>query len=145
MYHARDLTLRASLLLGALSCLLTACTAPTRHHAAPGALGPYSGAVESGELVYVSGKIGDRSGSFEREVETAIDAVEAELASLGLTLSHVVQSTCFLTDMERYADFNAVYGARFRAPYPARACVAVAALPAGARCELLCVARRAGH
>ena len=122
--------------------LLSACTGPTRHHAAPGALGPYSGAVESGPLVYVSGKIGDRSGDFEHEVETAIDAVETELAGLGLGLADVVQATCFLTDMGRYADFNAVYGRRFAAPYPARACVAVAALPAGAAVEILVVARR---
>ena len=123
--------------------LIAACRGgATEHRVAEGALGPYSGAVIAGDLVFVSGKIGERGGSFEHEAETAIEAVRAELAGLGLDLGDVVESRVFLTDMERYADFNAVYGRLFPSPYPARACVAVAALPAGARVEVQCVARR---
>lgn len=127
-----------------LACLLgAACTSSgTSHRDAEGALGPYSGAVVSGDFAFVSGKIGERGGTFEREVETAIDAVERELAGVGLDLGDVVEARVFLVDMERYADFNAIYARRFPTPYPARACVAVAALPGKAQVEVQVVARR---
>lgn len=112
------------------------------HFADAAALGPYSAMVTAGELVFVSGKIGRRGEGFETEVRTAIDAVESELARLGLGLRDVVSATVYLTDMQRYAELNAIYAARFPAPYPARACVAVAALPAGAQVEIQVVARR---
>ncbi|HZM00710.1 MAG TPA: RidA family protein [Planctomycetota bacterium] len=105
-------------------------------------MGPYSAAVSSGELVFLSGKLGERGGSFEREVETAIEALEAELQRLGLGLADVVAVTVYLTDMSTYADMNAVYALRFPPPWPARATVAVAALPGGARVELSATARR---
>ena len=53
--------------------LALACSAPTDHRPAPGALGPYSGAVAAGELVFVAGKIGARGDTFAREVGTAIE------------------------------------------------------------------------
>lgn len=123
--------------------LLSCAAAPdaTRHVVAEGALGPYSGAVIAGDFAFISGKIGERGGSFEREAETAIEAVRNELAGIGLDLSDVVEARVFLTDMGRYADFNAVYGRLFSRPYPARACVAVAALPGEARVEVQVVAR----
>ncbi|MFG0304676.1 MAG: RidA family protein [Phycisphaerales bacterium JB040] len=108
----------------------------SRHLPAVGALGPYSGSVAVDDLVYVSGKIGERGGAFEREAATAIDAVEAELARHGLTLADAVSVTVYLTDMARYAEFNGVYAARFPEPYPARAVVGVAALPGEARVEI---------
>lgn len=122
-------------------CLLSAC-AGTQHRTDEGALGPYSASVAAGGFVFVSGKIGERGGTFEHEVETAIDSVEAELDDNGLGLGDVVEARVFLTDIERYAEFNAIYARRFPAPYPARACVAVAALPGGARVEVQVVARR---
>lgn len=126
-----------------LPLALAACaTGEPTHRVADGALGPYSGSVEADGQVWASGKIGDLGADFAHEVSTAIDAVEQELSRAGLGLGDVVQATVFLTDMGRYAEFNAIYAARFPAPYPARACVAVAALPAGARVELMVVARR---
>ena len=79
----------------ALSIALVSCNAPrdTVYREAEGALGPYSGSVSTGGLCFVSGKIGERGGSFEREVETAIDAVEAELGRAGLGLGDVVAAT----------------------------------------------------
>lgn len=114
----------------------------TVHHEAKGALGPYSALVDAGELVFVSGRIGDAQGDFENEVATAIFAVEVELARANLTLADVVQATCYLTDMELYARFNAVYAERVPKPWPARAVVGVSALPAGAHVEIAVVARR---
>lgn len=113
-----------------------------QHVPAQGALGPYSAAVCAGELVLLSGKIGERGGSFEREVETAIDAVEAELQRVDLGLADVASVTVYLTDMSTYAELNAVYARRFPQPWPARTTVAVAALPGGARVELSATARR---
>jgi len=112
---------------------------------AEGALGPYSGSVLSGSLVFVSGKIGKIAGqeqTYAEEVETCLDRIEAELARSGLDFSDVVDSLVFLTDMERYGEFNALYGARLPAPYPTRACIGVAALPADARVEIKVTARR---
>lgn len=137
-------TLLSALLLTGLSLSgLVSCVGGrggVEHLDAEGALGPYSGAVVAGDLVFVSGKIGERGGSFEREAETAIAAASAELARLGLDLSDVVESRVYLTDIDRYAEFNEIYARLFPAPYPARACVAVAALPGGARVEVQVVA-----
>jgi len=106
------------------------------------AMGPYSGSVIAETSCYLSGKIGDASGTFEHEVATAIDAVDRELAKGGLTLAHLVQVTVFLTDIDLYASFNEVYASRLAAPYPARTLVAVTALPGGARVEIQAIARR---
>jgi len=112
------------------------------HAEAEGALGPYSGHVRAGDLVFVSGKIGEGGGTFEHEAATAIDRVAAELARARLSLDDVVSATVYLTDMELYGAFNAIYAARFPAPYPARACVEVGELPGGARVEIVVTARR---
>ncbi len=132
--------LSAVLLAPLLAC---ACAArPTVHHAAPGALGPYSAVVEAGDLVFVAGRIGATRGEFEEEARTAIGAVEVELARVGLDLSDLVQVSVYLTDIELYGRFNAVYKERVPAPHPARAVVGVSGLPAGARVEIVAVARR---
>lgn len=126
---------------------IAACSAPqpwspTVFHAAQGALGPYSAAVETGDLVFVTGRIGDTRGEFENEVATTIFALEIELAKMNLTLGDVVSATCYLTDMEMYERFNAVYGERMPKPYPARIVVGVSALPAGAHVGISVVARK---
>ncbi|MFT4537911.1 MAG: 2-iminobutanoate/2-iminopropanoate deaminase [Planctomycetota bacterium] len=110
------------------------------HFEAVGAIGPYSGSVALNGICFAAGKIGVRGEGFEREVETAIDAVEAELARSGMDLSDVISATVYLTDMQRYAEFNEIYARRLPAPYPARTCVAVRELPAGAAVEIQVVA-----
>ena len=124
---------------------LAACTNPgsqdTVYLKDPGALGPYSSAVQVGDLVLLSGKIGDTSGDFAHEVSTCIDRIERDLALAGLEIGDVVEARVYLTDMGRYGDLNAIYQARFQDPYPARTCVAVAALPAGAQVEIQVAAR----
>ncbi|MAF66572.1 MAG: reactive intermediate/imine deaminase [Planctomycetes bacterium] len=113
-----------------------------RHHRAAGALGPYSAVVEAGPFLFLSGRIGERGGSYAREAETAIDGVEEELERHGASLADVVSVTLFLTDMECYGETNAIYAARFPAPYPTRTCVEVARLPGDARIEITAIARR---
>lgn len=133
---------REALALVALVAL-AACTTPaTVHREAQGALGPYSASVDAGALVFVSGQIGERGGTFEHEAATALDRVAAELERADLSLADVVSATVYLTDMTLYAPLNEVWAARVPAPHPARACVAVAALPGGARVEVQVVARR---
>ena len=133
---------RIALLLSGLLAL--ACGGPpaVEHRAAPGALGPYSGSVTAGGLVFASGKIGERGGSFAHEAETALQAVADELARAGCGLDDLVSVTVYLTDMDLYDAFNEVYAATLPSPWPARVCVAVAALPGGARVEVAGVAAR---
>ena len=71
-----------------------------------------------------------------------MDAVSAELTGLGLGLADVVSATVYLTDIADYQAFNEVYPEIVPAPWPARTCVAVAALPGGARVEVQVIARR---
>lgn len=131
-----------------LACTLAAlylsfgCVTPRKTVLSAPGIGPYSSAVISGDFVFMSGKIGERGVSFEHEVTTAIDAIEGELARTGLGLGDVVSATVYLIDMDRYAELNAIYAARFPEPFPARACVAVAELPAGAQVEIQVTARR---
>ncbi len=123
---------------------LTACRSAshTEHLEAQGAFGPYSAAVMTEELVFVSGKIGSDTSSFEAEARSAIEAVRAELSRVGLGLEDVVSATVYLTDMNRYAEINKIYSEMFSSPYPARACIAVAALPRNAQVEVQVIAAR---
>ena len=112
------------------------------HRRAPGALGPYSGSVASGDLIFVSGQIGQRGGSFEEEVRTTLNNVEARLDEAGASFDDVVQATVYLTDMDNYAAFNEIYAARLGDPFPARVCIEVSRLPGDARVEVQVIARR---
>ncbi len=120
-------------------------------YSAPGAVsvGPYSHAVESGDLVYLSGQtpLDSRTGKLvEGDVASQTEQCFANLfnvlSAAGLTSDHVVKVTVFLTDMNDFAAMNAVYATRFNAPYPARTTIGVAALPLGARVEIEMIARK---
>ena len=95
----------------------------------------------SDNLVFVSGKIGNRGGSFDVEVNTAINAIEKELARSGVTLADVISVTVYLTDLDLYGEFNSIYAKRFSNPYPARALVEVSRLPGDARVEIQVIAK----
>lgn len=114
---------------------------------APAALGPYSHAVSTGALVFASGQLGmdPAAGalagqSIEAQTEQALANVEQVLAAAGLTFANVVKTTIFLTDLADFATVNGIYATRFPADPPARSCVQVAALPAGARIEIEVIA-----
>ena len=113
---------------------------------APAAIGPYSQAIVSNGIVYTSGQIpllpetGELvDGGVKEQAEQVIQNLKAVLAAAGSDLAHVVKTTCFLTDMQDFAAFNAVYAAYFICK-PARSCVAVRALPKGALVEIEAVA-----
>ena len=117
--------------------------------AAPRAIGPYAQAVAAGDLVFCSGQVGlDPAngslvpGGIAAETARALDNLAAVLSAAGLGLDDVVKTTVYLLDLAEFPAMNEVYARYFRAPYPARATVGVAALPAGARVEIEAVAVR---
>ncbi len=107
---------------------------------------PYTPAVAAGEWVVVSGQLGLRDGAlvedFEGEVDAALANLAARLAEHGLGLEHVVKTTCFLTDLDRFGAFNERYAAAFAEPRPARSAFEVSRLPLDARVEIEAWARR---
>lgn len=117
---------------------------------APKAIGPYSQAIATGDLIFCAGQgaidaaTGEsRTGDVAAETERTLDNLSAVLAAAGSDLGHVVKTTVFLTDMADFAAMNEVYAKRFGTHRPARSTVGVAALPRGFRVEIECVAIRA--
>ena len=113
---------------------------------APAAIGPYSQAILSGDLVFTSGQIpldpekGTLVGNgIEEQAERAIENLGAVLEEAGTSLKKVVKTTCFLKNMSDFAAFNAVY-AKYFTSNPARSCFEVAALPKGALVEIEAIA-----
>ena len=114
---------------------------------APAAIGPYSQAIQIGNLVYTSGQIPIDpatgvfvEGGIREQTRQSLLNVKAILEEAGLTMSDVVKTTAFLADMNDFADMNAVYAEFFAEPYPARSAVAVKMLPKGALVEIEVVA-----
>ena len=114
---------------------------------APAAIGPYSQAIQVGNLVFASGQIpiNPATGNFveggvKEQARQSLTNVKAILEEAGLTLDNVVKTTVFLADMNDFADVNAVYAEFFAEPYPARSAVAVKTLPKGALVEIEVIA-----
>ena len=117
---------------------------------APEAIGPYSQAVATTGLLFLSGQIGLDpasgelvSGGVEVETRRVLDNLTAVLAVAGLGLDAVVKTTIYLVDLSDFGAVNQIYGSYFSEPFPARATVGVATLPRGARVEIDAVAVRA--
>ena len=113
---------------------------------APAAVGPYSQAVVINGLVYTSGQIalnpstGELVGStIEEQAEQVMKNLVAILEAAGTKPENAVKTLCFLTDINDFAAFNAVY-ARYFAENPARSCVGIQSLPKGAICEVEVIA-----
>ncbi len=124
---------------------------PRKAFSAPGAVavGPYSHAVEAGDIVFFSGQTPMDSGSgalvgggIEAQTEQCFRNLFAVLAAAGLGADEVVKVNVFLVDMGDFAAMNAVYSRMFSAPYPARTTIGVSALPLGARIEIEMAAKR---
>ena len=116
---------------------------------APGAVGPYSQAIVTDDLVFCSGQVGLDpatgqlvTGGVEAEAERVIRNLEAVLDAAGCTLADVVKTTCFLADIADFQKFNAVYAGFWPDPPPARSTFQVAALPRGAQVEIEAIAVR---
>ena len=114
---------------------------------APAAVGPYSQAVKSENLLFCSGQIAldPASGNLvgndvKTQTEQVMHNISAVLSASGATFEDVVKTTCFLADINDFAEFNAVY-AKYFTSRPARSCVAAAALPKGALVEVEVIAK----
>lgn len=121
-------------------------TVITAEHA-PAALGPYSHAIMVGDTLYTSGQVplvpetGKLAGeTIEEQANQVLSNLESVLAAAGMTFANVVKTTVFLTDLADFAPMNAIYATKFPTNPPARSCVQVAKLPAGAKMEMELIA-----
>ena len=116
---------------------------------APAALGPYSQAIRSGDLVFCSGQLGldpatgELAAGVEAQAERALRNLQSVLDAAGLGFDDVVKTTIFLADVNDFAAVNAVYAKFMPTPPPARSTIGVAALPKGGLVEIEAIARRA--
>lgn len=113
---------------------------------APDAIGPYSQAINIGNIIYTSGQIPIDpkkgiivSGGIEEQTEQVIKNLSAVLDAAGSSLTNVVKTTCFLKNINDFTAFNNIY-ARYFTNNPARSCVEVAALPKDALVEIEVIA-----
>ena len=116
---------------------------------APAAIGPYSQAIQVGNLIYTSGQIPIdpatgvfAEGGIKEQTRQSLTNVKAIWEEVGLTMSNVVKTTVFMADMNDFADMNSVYAEFFTEPYPARSAVAVKTLPKGALVEIEVIAEK---
>lgn len=118
---------------------------------APGAVavGPYSHAIESENLIFLSGQTPINSqtgklveGDITAQTEQCFKNLFNVLESAGLTPDNVEKVNVFLTDMDNFTTMNEVYSKQFSSPYPARTTIGVASLPLGAQVEIEMIARR---
>jgi 2-iminobutanoate/2-iminopropanoate deaminase len=115
---------------------------------APGAIGPYSQAIDTGSFVFISGQIpvnpatGEIPQGIKAQSLQSISNIKAILAEAGLSIDNVVKTTVFLANMDDFAAMNEVYGENFTAPYPARSAVAVKDLPKKVLVEIEVIAVR---
>ena len=115
---------------------------------APAAIGPYSQGLDLGNMVFVSGQIpvNPETGIIPEDVEAqahqSLTNLKNVLAAAGLGMENVVKTVVFLADLGDFAVVNRIYESYFKAPFPARSCVQVAAIPKGCKLEIECIAVR---
>ena len=110
---------------------------------APEALGPYSQAIQWGDIVFISGQIplipssADLNNStFHNQATQVIDNLEAICIEVGGCLDNILKLTIFLTDLAKFDEVNQIMGKRFSEPFPARATIEISKLPKGADIEM---------
>lgn len=114
---------------------------------APTAIGPYSQAIQAGDLIFLSGQIpidpmtGDLvKGEIDQQTRQVLENIKAVLESEGLGMADVVKTTIFLRDMGRFSQVNEIYAAYFPPPPPARSTVEVSRLPRDVEIEIEAIA-----
>ncbi len=140
---------------GLALAMLLACGAPAlaektlvQSPDAPKAIGPYSQAIKTGNLVFLSGSLPfDPAGKTDyslldvtTQTKRVIDNIALTLSAAGLTLDDVVSATVYVTDVNDFAAVNAVYASYFKAPYPARTFVEVSKLLRNVKVEITVIA-----
>ena len=137
-------------LLGLVSAPALADNIAIESPDAPKAIGPYSQAIASGKLLFVSGSLPfDPAGKIDyskqdvsAQARRALDNIVLELKAANLTPDDVVSATVYVTDIDDFPAVNAVYASYFHPPYPARAFVQVARLLRGAKVEISVIAAK---
>lgn len=115
---------------------------------APGAIGPYSQAIEANGMVFVSGQLpidaatGEMPEGIEAQSRQSLENIKHILKEAGLDMSNIVKTTVFLQDMSLFAGMNGVYATYFEGDFPARCAFAVKSLPKDALVEIECIAVR---
>ena len=116
---------------------------------APAAVGPYSQAIDCGDFVFCSGAIplvpetgAVIEGGLEEQAHQMFKNCGAVLEAAGLSFDNVIKTTVFMTNLGDFGKLNGIYGEYFNAPYPARSCVEVSALPKGVLVEMECIAKK---
>lgn len=116
---------------------------------APTAIGPYSQAIESNGLLFISGQLGIDpisgnivDGGIEAQTKRAMENIMAILNEINLEFTNVVKTTIFLTNITDFAKVNEIYKNYFIDTFPARSTIQVAALPKGGVVEIEAIARR---
>lgn len=114
---------------------------------APQAIGPYSQAIQAGNLLFISGQIPVNpedgtiiSHNIEKQTHQVLKNIEAILTEAGYSLSDVVRTTVFLKDMSDFETVNTIYGQYFKHPFPARCAVEVGRLPKDVKVEIEAIA-----
>ncbi|MGN1239224.1 MAG: Rid family detoxifying hydrolase [Muribaculaceae bacterium] len=113
---------------------------------APAAIGPYSHAVMTGNLMFLSGQIainpetGEMPDGVQAQTAQAIANIKAILAEKGATLDNVVKTTVYLAEMSLFSEMNEIYAQHFSEPFPARSAIAVKELPKRALVEIEVIA-----
>lgn len=117
---------------------------------APAAIGPYSQAIVSGDLIFTSGQIpldpasGELvQGDIQAQTRQVFSNLREVLKEAGASLDDAVKVNVYMTDLKDFAALNEVYATFFTQPYPARSCVEVSSLPKGAQVEIEIIARKA--
>lgn len=113
---------------------------------APLAIGPYSQAVITGNMVFTSGQIpvnpetSEIPGGIEAQANQVFLNLKSLLEASGTSIDNVVKTTVFIQNMKDFATVNEIYGNYFSKPYPARSCVEVAKLPKDVLIEVEAIA-----
>jgi 2-iminobutanoate/2-iminopropanoate deaminase len=117
---------------------------------APAPIGPYSQAVQAGNMLFISGQIAIDpasnhliDGGIQDEAKQVMKNLEAVLTSAGFTFENVVKTSIFLSDMNHFAEVNEIYGSYFNSDFPARETVAVLGLPKNVNVEISVIAVKA--
>lgn len=114
---------------------------------APSPIGPYSQAVDAGNMIFISGQVGKDpvsgnviTSDIKTETRQVMENLKAILTAAGIDFSHVVKTTIFLSDMKNFGAMNEVYGSYFTGEFPARETVSVVGLPLNVNVEISMIA-----
>ena len=113
---------------------------------APGAIGPYSQAIEVNGMLYTSGVIpinpatGEIDDTIEQQAEQAFTNICNLVEDAGSEVNKIIKTTVFINNMDDFGKINEIYMKHFKEPFPARSCVEVARLPKDVLLEIECIA-----